>query len=121
MQAAYLCGVHNMTQVEIGRLLGNLSQPRVSRLLQRAEERGWMRRSYQFIDSQIPPEKLTKLKELAEPGSLVKILADPEVKSRLDTQSAEIVASTPEQFGELIRIESAKWGKVIREKNIRTD
>lgn len=54
-------------------------------------------------------------------GTLAKILSEPDVKTRFDAQSAEIVASTPEQFGDLIRLESAKWGKVIREKNIRID
>jgi tripartite-type tricarboxylate transporter receptor subunit TctC len=54
-------------------------------------------------------------------GALVKILSEPDVKARFDAQSAEIVASTPEQFADLIRSESAKWGKVIREKNIRID
>ena len=54
-------------------------------------------------------------------GTLVKILSSPDVKTRFDVQSAEIVASTPEQFGELIKAESAKWGKVIREKDIRID
>ena len=37
-QAAYLYAVHGMTQGEIGRLLGGLLQPRVSRLLKRAED-----------------------------------------------------------------------------------
>ena len=54
-------------------------------------------------------------------AALVKVLAEPDTKARFDTQSAEIVASTPEQFGEFIRSESAKWGKVIREKNIHID
>ncbi|HZT62148.1 MAG TPA: tripartite tricarboxylate transporter substrate binding protein [Burkholderiales bacterium] len=54
-------------------------------------------------------------------GTLAKILSEPDIKSRFDVQSAEIVASTPEQFGELIRSEYAKWGKVIREKNIKAD
>ena len=54
-------------------------------------------------------------------GALAKILSSPEVNSRFDAQSAEIVASTPEQFGELIRSETAKWGRIIREKNIRAD
>ena len=54
-------------------------------------------------------------------GTLAKILSSPEVKQRFDLQSAEIVASTPEQFGEFIKSESAKWGKVIREKDIRID
>jgi len=54
-------------------------------------------------------------------GALAKILSSPDVKTRFDVQSAEIAASTPEQFGELIKAESAKWGKVIREKDIRID
>ena len=54
-------------------------------------------------------------------GALVKILAEPDVKARFDTQSAEIVASTPEQFSEFIRSESTKWGKVIREKDIKAE
>jgi tripartite-type tricarboxylate transporter receptor subunit TctC len=54
-------------------------------------------------------------------AALVKILAEPDIKARFDTQSAEIVASTPEQFGEFIRSESEKWGKVIREKGIKAE
>jgi tripartite-type tricarboxylate transporter receptor subunit TctC len=54
-------------------------------------------------------------------ATLVKILAEPDVKARFDAQSAEIVASSPEQFGEFIKAESAKWGKVIREKGIRAE
>ena len=54
-------------------------------------------------------------------GTLVKILSEPDVKARFDAQSAEIAASTPEQFADLIKSESAKWGKVIREKHIRVE
>jgi len=54
-------------------------------------------------------------------AALVKILATPEMKEKFALQSGEVVASTPEYFGELIKSESAKWGKIIREKNIRID
>jgi tripartite-type tricarboxylate transporter receptor subunit TctC len=54
-------------------------------------------------------------------GTLARILAAPDMKEKLDVQSAEIVASTPEQFGELIKSETVKWGRIIREKNIRVD
>jgi tripartite-type tricarboxylate transporter receptor subunit TctC len=54
-------------------------------------------------------------------GALVKILAEADIKSKFDLQSAEIVASTPEQFGDFIKTESAKWGRVIRDKNIRAE
>jgi tripartite-type tricarboxylate transporter receptor subunit TctC len=54
-------------------------------------------------------------------GTLVRILATPDVKEKFDIQAADIVASSPDQFGELIKTESAKWGRIIREKNIRID
>ncbi|HTQ73734.1 MAG TPA: tripartite tricarboxylate transporter substrate binding protein [Burkholderiales bacterium] len=54
-------------------------------------------------------------------GALAKILAEPDIKARFDAQSAEIVASTPEEFGEFIKSESAKWGKIIRDKGIRAE
>src|SRR5712691_1486183 len=54
-------------------------------------------------------------------GTLARLLAAPDMKEKFDVQSAEIVASTPEQFGELIKSETVKWGKIIREKNIRVD
>jgi tripartite-type tricarboxylate transporter receptor subunit TctC len=54
-------------------------------------------------------------------GTLARILAAPDMREKFEVQSAEIVASTPEQFGELIRSETAKWGRIIREKNIRVD
>jgi tripartite-type tricarboxylate transporter receptor subunit TctC len=54
-------------------------------------------------------------------GTLVRILATQDVKEKFDIQAADIVASSPEQFGELIKSESAKWGRIIREKNIRID
>jgi tripartite-type tricarboxylate transporter receptor subunit TctC len=63
-----------------------------------------------------PPAIVDKLN-----GTLAKILSTPDMKTRFDLQSAEIVASTPDQFGEFIKSESAKWGKVIREKGIRID
>lgn len=54
-------------------------------------------------------------------GTLVRILATQDVKEKFDIQAADIVASSPDQFGELIKSESAKWGRIIREKNIRID
>jgi tripartite-type tricarboxylate transporter receptor subunit TctC len=54
-------------------------------------------------------------------GTLAAILATSDMKEKFGAQAAEIVASTPEQFGELIKSESAKWGRIIREKNIRVD
>ncbi len=54
-------------------------------------------------------------------ATLAKILSTDDMKDKFRLQGGDIVASTPEQFGELIKSESAKWGKIIREKNIKID
>jgi len=54
-------------------------------------------------------------------GTLAKIVSTDDMKEKFRLQGGEIVASTPEQFGGLIKSETAKWGKIIREKNIRID
>jgi tripartite-type tricarboxylate transporter receptor subunit TctC len=52
---------------------------------------------------------------------LSRSLSQPDVKEKLQAQGHEIVGSAPEQFGEWIQAESAKWGKVIKERNITLD
>lgn len=50
-----------------------------------------------------------------------KVLAQAEVKSTLLLQSLEPTPSTPEEFGEFIRAEIVKWGKVVKESGVRAD
>jgi tripartite-type tricarboxylate transporter receptor subunit TctC len=50
-----------------------------------------------------------------------KALAVPEVKSALIAQGVEPAGSTPEQFGDFIREEHGKWGKVIHAANIKAE
>lgn len=52
---------------------------------------------------------------------LVRALALPDVKERLLGLGAEIVANTPEEFGELIRTGIPKWGKVMRDAGIKPE
>lgn len=92
-QAAYLCAEHEMTQAEIGRLLGGLSQSRVSRLLRRAEERGWIRRSYQFIPDRLSSERLAQLRRFVEPTSLVERLARIESRTGVCVRGVHVVDS----------------------------
>jgi tripartite-type tricarboxylate transporter receptor subunit TctC len=54
-------------------------------------------------------------------GELVRILADTAMKERFGTQGYEIVGSTPAYFGDWIRSESARWGKLIREQRITAE
>mgnify|MGYP006280594685 CR=1 FL=1 len=48
-------------------------------------------------------------------------IAQPDARERFAQQGYEIVGSTPEQFGDWIRGESAKWGKIIRERGITAE
>jgi tripartite-type tricarboxylate transporter receptor subunit TctC len=54
-------------------------------------------------------------------AALVKALTAPEVSERYAGQGSEIVASTPDAFGAWIRLQSATWGRVIRERKITLD
>ncbi|HKA78737.1 MAG TPA: tripartite tricarboxylate transporter substrate binding protein [Xanthobacteraceae bacterium] len=50
--------------------------------------------------------------------TVAKIIAPPEFKERLLALGFEPVASTPEHFSEWLKIEIAKWAKVIRDGSI---
>ena len=54
-------------------------------------------------------------------GALVKVLADPAVRERLESQSCEVIGGTPEALTELVRAEQAKWGPLIRQMHITVD
>ena len=54
-------------------------------------------------------------------GELVKIIRSPESVARLAAVGAVPVANTPEQFAAEIRKDVEKWGKIIREHNIKPD
>ena len=52
---------------------------------------------------------------------IVAIINLPAVKSHLLAEGAEPVGNTPEVFGEFIKSEIAKWGKVIRAAGLRAE
>jgi tripartite-type tricarboxylate transporter receptor subunit TctC len=54
-------------------------------------------------------------------GEIVAILKTKEVRERLERDGIEAVGSTPEQFGAHIRAEIEKWGKVVRDADIKLD
>ena len=51
---------------------------------------------------------------------IVRIIALPEVKQRLDALGFEPVANSPDEFGKRIKDEIARWNKVIRDAKIQT-
>jgi tripartite-type tricarboxylate transporter receptor subunit TctC len=54
-------------------------------------------------------------------GDIVRMVATPEVRQRLEALGFAPVANTPDEFGARIKSEIVKWGKVVRDANIRAD
>ena len=52
---------------------------------------------------------------------LVKIVHSPENAARMAALGSIPVGNTPEQFAEEIRLETAKWAKIVKEHNIKAD
>lgn len=132
-QAAYLRAVHGLLQEEIGRVLGGLSQSRVSRLLRRAEEKGWLVRTFQFVGDSLDAERLAALKRFVEPGNLVDSLANVDSRTGVKVRGVHVVNSgssgrdidqrlqrfgraAAEPFSELIRrsdFMAVTWGNTV--------
>jgi tripartite-type tricarboxylate transporter receptor subunit TctC len=48
-------------------------------------------------------------------------LQGQEVRERFSAMAASAASTTPEQFGALIRDDSVKWAKLIKEVGIKAD
>ncbi len=63
-----------------------------------------------------PREVIQKLN-----AEVLKILAMPDVRERFLSQGVEPLGSTPEQFGDHIKAQMAKWGKVVRDAGVQAE
>jgi tripartite-type tricarboxylate transporter receptor subunit TctC len=61
-----------------------------------------------------PPAVIAKLN-----AAFTKAVNDPVVKQKLIDSGAIPATDSPEQFGQMLKDEIARWGKVVREKNIK--
>jgi tripartite-type tricarboxylate transporter receptor subunit TctC len=52
---------------------------------------------------------------------LVGIMHSPELKDRLAAMATEPATGTPEEFGDFIKRETAKWGEVVRVAGLKAD
>ena len=52
---------------------------------------------------------------------IARVMHKPELADRLIAEGIETVGNTPEQFGEFLRIDIAKWAKAIRDADVRAD
>jgi tripartite-type tricarboxylate transporter receptor subunit TctC len=49
---------------------------------------------------------------------LAAIFREPDITKRFTDSGVQVVASTPEEFSQLLKSEVAKWGKVVQDANI---
>jgi tripartite-type tricarboxylate transporter receptor subunit TctC len=54
-------------------------------------------------------------------GDLVRMMRAPEMRERLAPMGIQPLASTPEEFGEFLQSEVARWGKVVREAGAQVE
>lgn len=51
----------------------------------------------------------------------VKAMSAPDMREKFSAMGGDIATGTPEQTGEFLRAENERWGKVIREANIKAE
>lgn len=67
-----------------------------------------------FAPAKTPRAIITKVH-----AEVVKALNSPDVRDKLVAMGSDPVASTPEEFAAYVKSEVARWGKVIKDNNIR--
>ena len=67
------------------------------------------------------PQSMLRSSDTKLNKEIVEILRQPDVATRLAADGSEPVGSTPEQFGQHIRSEVAKWGKLTKQMNINME
>jgi tripartite-type tricarboxylate transporter receptor subunit TctC len=50
-----------------------------------------------------------------------KVLALPDVREKIANGGATAVGGTSEEFGQFVRADYARWGKIAKESNIKLD
>ncbi len=69
-----------------------------------------------FVPARTPPEVIAKMH-----ADTVKVLAEPEIKSKLDNLGLIPVGSTPEALARHLKEEMEKWAPVIKAANIKVN
>lgn len=54
-------------------------------------------------------------------GEIARILRTPEMKSRLSSEGGEPIGGGPEEFAALLRTETVRWGRVVRQAGMRSE
>jgi tripartite-type tricarboxylate transporter receptor subunit TctC len=64
----------------------------------------------------MPPDIVNKIN-----ADIRKVLAQPEMRTRIAEQGAVIVAGTPQEFGARMRADAEKWGRIIKTSGAKAE
>ena len=68
------------------------------------------------VPAKTPPEVVARLN-----AELSKALRQPDAQARITSEGAEILAGTPAEFGDYIKAEIVRFGKVIRDAGVKPE
>jgi tripartite-type tricarboxylate transporter receptor subunit TctC len=66
-----------------------------------------------FAPASTPPDVIARIN-----SAVNRILATPEFQERLATLGAQPAGGTPDQFAAVIRADTAKWSRVVKESGV---
>ncbi len=69
-----------------------------------------------FTTAKTPPAIVNKLN-----GEVVRILKLPDIVDRLAIAGVEIQTTTPKEWGDFVKSEIAKWGKVVKDAGVKVE
>jgi tripartite-type tricarboxylate transporter receptor subunit TctC len=69
-----------------------------------------------FAPSRTPAPMIARMQQ-----ELARVVQLPEIRARLIEQTADPVASSPEELGKVVKRELAKWAEVVRSAHIKAD
>jgi len=69
-----------------------------------------------FAPAGTPPEIVQKLNDAVN-----RALQDPNIRARLDSLTFEAIGGSPQQFADYLKVEVAKWAKVVKETGAKVD
>ena len=67
-----------------------------------------------FAPARTPPERIKQLNAAAR-----RVVTNEPYRKRLIDSGAEPMPMSPDELGALVKADTAKWGRIIREKKIK--
>lgn len=109
--AAYMRATHNMSQTEIGQILGGLSQPHVSRLLKHAERQNYIVIEQRFAKELFSDNWIRQIDELLAPSGISADLSEFCKRRALGVPSVRAFESGPGNTEAALSQRRARFGR----------